>query len=687
MKPLLLLSATLPLLASAEVEKLSPLMTYGHASSTGQDSGDVSVIDSADLQALPSSATATYEDLFATVPGGYAGNPTAGTFSLRGISQDNVFGYLGTGSNPLINVLEDGIPLSPNTLRYLPPVLFDLSGAEVHRGPQSFDGPNSFAGSVALHTRQPGFDWNGNAFTEYGEYATWRAGVAQDMILIPDELALRLSWYHQQSDGYETNIGRQDGEFGATQRDQEQARLLWHPGKNPDALIDLTLVHDQSRGNPFATVEGLGKSTVLDRRTSLNTESAYPADRWSAALNASLKLDNGLQIKSTTGVQRFDLEQLLDFDSTALLKWFVRGYSDEFRFTQQFTIADPDAGWLLGGYYEDSHYDIGFGGVGLARPPAGIPFDNNAREDARIAAIYGLYDHEIVSRLRLQAGLRLNYEEHDFVSSTVVGPFPRKTSAPDTSDTDLLPHIGVVWQPDAKNELGLQLSRGYRAGGVAQAGALGIAKAYDPEYSWDLELSGRTKPVDGLQLSSSIYYSWIHNQQVAYNVPGGFPNIDQLVTNGNKATRYGAEVEARWTPIDSLAFHSSFGWSHTEFDDLTLNGVNRSGLAFPNAPELTASIGADYHSACGVFGSVLYSWADTTYSLPSSPVLTGLESRDLLSARIGYAWDKASVYLFGSNLLNDTYALSRIDNTPLGLPVGGKVAPPRVVGVGCEVKW
>ncbi|MDB6080676.1 MAG: hypothetical protein JWO82_4423, partial [Akkermansiaceae bacterium] len=436
-----------------------------------------------------------------------------------------------------------------------------------------------------------------------------------------------------------------------------------------------------------ATVEGLGKVSLLERRTSLNTPSAYPADRWAATLNAAVKLDNNLRLTSTTGLQRLDLEQLLDFDSTALLRWYVKGYSDESRFTQQFTIGDSDAGWLLGAYYENSHYGIGNSGVGLAQPPRGIPFDNKESEDVQVAALYGRFDREVLPHFRLQGGLRLNYEERDFISSSKIGLFPRRTSEPSTSDTDFLPQVGVLWQPDDKNQVGLQLARGYRGGGVAEAGVLGIAKAYDPEYSWDLELNGKTKPVESLQLSSALYYSWVRDQQVAYNVPGGVPNIDQLVTNGDKATRYGAELEARWTPVESLAFHTAVGWSHTEFDDLTLNGVNRSGLAFPNAPEWTASIGADYHHKSGVFGSVLFSWADSTYSLPSSPVKTALESRQLLSAKIGYAWEKANVYVFGSNLLDDTYALSRIDNTALGLPVGGKVGPPRMFGVGCEVKW
>jgi hypothetical protein len=59
----------------------------------------------------------------------------------------------------------------------------------------------------------------------------------------------------------------------------------------------------------------------------------------------------------------------------------------------------------------------------------------------------------------------------------------------------------------------------------------------------------------------------------------------------------------------------------------------------------------------------------------------------VLSARVGYAWGNASIYLFGSNLLDEDYALLRVDNSALGLPLVGKAAPPCLVGIGCELRW
>ena len=86
---------------------LAPLVVTGDklASQALPAPGSVIVLGSEQLAALPP-GSGTYQDLLALTAGAYAGNPGVGVFSLRGLNQDNVFGYLGTGSNALINVVQ-----------------------------------------------------------------------------------------------------------------------------------------------------------------------------------------------------------------------------------------------------------------------------------------------------------------------------------------------------------------------------------------------------------------------------------------------------------------------------------------------------------------------------------------------------------------------------------------------------
>jgi iron complex outermembrane receptor protein len=646
-------------------------------------------LDAAALAALPI-RKATYQDLFAAVAGAYAGSPLVGTFSLRGLNQDSLFYAVGTASNPLIPVMEDGAPLSVATLRYLPPVLWDLDRVELLRGPHLLGpGPSGMGGALRLHTATAGFSQAGKALLEVAEDRTLRAGIAQDFVLRPEELALRVAVVHRQSDGDVTNLFNADDAFAATRRDRYQARLSWYPNQSRDAHYDLALVHDESRGNPFGTARAVSGYDLFDRKTALNLDPAFPARRDAAILNATLALSHDLELKSTTALQRLEVNPSIDLDETPVLQWVANGAIDELRLTQDLSAArdEGEFQWRSGGYFEASSYDLGYTGVGIAPRPSGSPFRSLGQEDVRVLALYGRGDWEFVKHLHLTGGLRLQHDQREVQVSAILGPRPETNSTDDIADTVLLPQLGLEWRPDERQSVGLQLSRGFRSGGVSFAPSLGTTCPYDPEYAWDLELSGRMQPCATLALSAGVFHSWMEDQQITFDAPGGLKTIDSYIANAARSRRYGSELEARWRPWAPLALTGTLGWVHTGFDELTLAGVDRSGQPFPNAPEWTASLGVSYQQTSGFFASALFSWADATYTDPASPQVTALETRRLLGARVGYAWEHASIYLFGSNLLGSDYAAAKFDNSAKGLPLSGQVAPARSFGIGCEFSW
>ena len=667
-----------PLIVSEDKPTNSVLPTSHHSAVTSER-----------IASIPLTA-GTYQDLFALVAGAYPGNPTAGTFSLRGLSQDQLFGFSGTNANPLIAVLEDGVPLSTTTLRYLPPVVWNLDRTEVLRGPQSLTrGPNSLGGALILDTAVPSFSWSGNAVTEVSEFATYRSGIAQDLVLLRDILALRLSYLHQESDGQATNTYLNDDRYGATSRDRFQARLLWVPAGNRDHLLDFSLVHDQAQGSPFATVNANAAGSLFERETALNTLSSYPVHRTAATLNATFTLPDECELKSTTALQSFQLAQSFDLDATPTFDWFVDGTTEELHFTEDLTLADREGKyqWLIGSYYEWSRYDVGFSGRGFSLFPSGNPFTNAAEETVEIAALYGRFDCEFTEKWHLTGGSRLHYEERALAATARRANSPQVRSSGHIAHCDLLPQLGVAWQPDDRSALGISLARGHRSGGISYAPTLGVSQPYDAESSWDTELYTRLAPTAEVTLSGALFHSRMENQQVPVNVPGGFTGVDTFIENAASSQRYGAELEVKWQAHEALTLLSSFAYIHTEFTRLILDDTDRTGQAFPNAPEWLASLAMNYQRPSGFFCSTLFSWADTTYSSVSSPAKTTLESRELLSARVGYAWENTSLYLFGSNLLNDEYALLRVDHSARRRPISGKVAPPRLLGIAAEIRW
>ncbi|MFZ9938323.1 MAG: hypothetical protein ACO3JG_14895, partial [Luteolibacter sp.] len=386
--------------------------------------------------------TGTYLDLFEQMPGGYIGSPSGSAFSLRGMAQDNTASYPGTGSNPLIQVMENGAPLSPATLRYLPPVTWDIAAVEIHYGPHFLiPGPVGLGGMIELQRQTAGFANDGSAIMEVGSANTLRVGISQDMVLRPDELALRLTAYHDQSEGDSENLFRKDDGFGSTERDRIEARLLWLPGKDRDRIVELSLVGERSDGNPFARVQQLPGYNLFDRKTSLNITPGYPADRFAATLQTRFALPQELILETATSAQRLQVDQQWDPDFTSLLNWVTIGRTEEQRFTQSLTLARNEGAfhWLLGAYAEISDYDVGFSGSGYFPTPAGIPFVNLAREDVRIAALYGKADWEFAPQLHLTGGLRLNHEERALENSSTIGAFPTMQSKGTRDGTDLQP--------------------------------------------------------------------------------------------------------------------------------------------------------------------------------------------------------------------------------------------------------
>jgi outer membrane receptor protein involved in Fe transport len=672
-----------------ELSSLMPVVVTGKEFNRPYLAGTNTGLGSAVIDSL-GAGTGTYDELLVLFAGAYPSNSGTSAFSIRGLNQDNVFGYLGTSSNSLINVMIDGSPQSPSTLRYLPPVLWDISGAVLFRGPQSLlQGPNTMGGALLLSKDSPGFDSAGKALAEISEDGGVRAALAQDFTLLPEELALRISYTRQQSDARVTNLYDQDEAFGETCRDKIEMRVRWHPKVDQRTTFDFSWVKDRLRGNPFALAVQRPGGSLFDRETSLNTASSYPADRQAVTLNAQVILPNDLELKSTTSGQWLDVEQKYDLDASALLNWTLDGFRDETRFSQDLYLVEKEGDWqwLLGFYAEHSEYGFGSKGIGFQPLPAGSPFDNAGSETVEIAALYGRVNWKLTDDVHLSGGLRLSYEKRALNFSSVFGAQPTQRSSGKTKGAELLPHVGLSWQPDEGRVFGVELARGYRGGGTSYAPSLGLTQDYDPEYAWEAEIFARVAATDKLEFYAALFYTSIEDQQVPLNVPGGLARIDTLIENAATASRRGAELEARWRVAEGWTVFGNFAWIQAEFDSLILNGVNRSGQDFPNAPEWIASIGLDYSREQGWFGSVVFAYSDHSYSEVSSPEVTALEARQLLSARIGYAWRHWSVYVYGSNLFDDSYALVRLDNSGVGLPVTGKAGAPRFFGLGAEFKW
>ncbi|MCW1887389.1 TonB-dependent receptor [Luteolibacter flavescens] len=637
--------------------------------------------------ALPLPGGRGFQDVLPLLPNVQQGSPSSTAFTMRGLGQDNVIFLLGTQSNTLLNFSDGGAPQTASSLTSVTPLMWDIGEVRVTRGPVLFGrGVNAAGGEIRLEPNAPQFFHEGKATVELADYGSWRVGLTENMELIPEKLALRVSAASEGTHNAVTNLYDGNERFAETRRENFRGQLRWRPAGNEQSVFDLRVDLDRGRGNFFGQAYQLPGRDIFDRVVNVNDTATLPADRHAFVLRGRVELDDGWWVESESSYSKLDGTHFNDFDGSPLLDWFYVYTADETRLTESLRVGREGEGfrWLAGIYAEAAEYEFSFKGRGLGPVPAGRRFESVTTEEIGIAAAYGHGELELGRDIWLTGGLRLDHQSRDQVSAAQISGALRGRDEVDVSSTEWLPELGLEWRGDALTT-GAKISRAYRPGGAAVAPSLGTSQAYGPERGWELNLFAEHQ---GEHLRSTVraFHAWMDGQQVPYVAPGGFPVVDSFITNSGKSQRAGVEVEMEWRK-GNFAAGASAGYLHTEFDELVVNGVNRSGQAFPLAPEWNAALGIGWRPATGWFGEMTVQWADTSYAQIDSTAATKLEARTLLSARTGYRWQQVDAYVFGSNLLDEEYALSKNDYTAVGLPVSGKLGMPCVIGTGVTIKW
>jgi len=664
---------------SQDVEKLNTLVVEAPRDGDDRTDGDFSI---------PLAGGRGYLDWLNTLPNARSGTTSSTAFALRGVAQDNVFYSIGTSSNTLVNFSNGGLPGSYASLASTPPLMWDMEQVSVTRGPVLFGaGQAVMGGEVRLEPRAPRFFQEGRVLLEAGEYDSWRAGFTENAVLIPDKLAWRFNLASEGTDNAVTNLYDFDDEFAATERRTIRNQLRWRPAGNDEEVFDLRVDLERGSGNAYGQAFLLPGGDFYDRVVNVNTPAILPSDLWGTVLRARIERPDGGWFEGEATFQNLVAGYHTDFDATPFLNWFYDYQPQERRLTGSARFGRNTAGfeWTGGLYAETSDYDLVFKGVGFGPIPTGSPFHSHTNEDVDIAAAFGHARWEFTRNWWLAGGLRLDAQWRDQDSQTFFNGAPTGADQASVENAEWLPELGVEWDNTRDMTAGVKIARSYRPGGASFAPTLGLLQPYGPERGWEIDAE-TTKRWQSLQVTGRLFQAWLDHQQVPYVPAGGFPVVDSFITNSASSTRNGAEVEVQWQHGDFLA-NATAGYLHTSFDRLVLHGVDRSGQSFPLSPEWTASCGIAWQPREGWFGSLVQDWSDPCYTQAQSPGVTKLEARLLLSARAGYRWKNLEAYLFGNNLLDENYALSKTDYRVVGLPVAGQLGMPRVLGVGVSLSW
>lgn len=164
------------------------------------------------------------------------GNANGG-FNIRGVDAFNVSG---AGNSALATVYIDGAAM-PERMTRNGFSTWDASQIEVLRGPQStLQGRNALAGAVIVTTQAPTHDWQSKFRVQAGQHGEQELAVAFGGGLIEDQLAFRFSAEHQDFDGFNYNVTR--NEHADTREDRlYRLKFLLTPSALSDFSAQLSL--------------------------------------------------------------------------------------------------------------------------------------------------------------------------------------------------------------------------------------------------------------------------------------------------------------------------------------------------------------------------------------------------------------------------------------------------------------
>ncbi|MEM6784195.1 MAG: TonB-dependent receptor [Bacteroidota bacterium] len=464
----------------------------------------------------------------------------------------------------------------------------------------------------------------------------------------------------------------------------------------------------------------------------------------------------GIQQRSQTDEFNFTQELRLNYE-TGRTRAVLGGYYgwfeyDRTRLDQGDVFFTADADILLPQLLVDLAPDI----APLLPPDLEIqPYEINAidrgfdSDETRNLAVFGELNHEVIGGLTLTAGFRYDNESLDVTTgqqeaptvsfegvtagqqiAALLPPIPgldpvavgqgidvgvtefaiATLTTAESFSTEyeaFLPKLGVTYDftPDAS--LGFTVQRGYRAGGAESFGVDSL-NVFEPEYTWNYELSGRTRWLDGrLIVNANVFYTDWRDQQVRVPIPGNAFFLSRT-ENAGASTLYGGELEVRAVPTRGLTLYSSIGLTETEFDDfptlvedpnLGVNvPVDLAGLQFPGSPEQTIAGGLIYDTGEGIFAGLNVSYTGEIYTqvgtlldengAPQNDERLRVGDYTTVDGQIGYVFD-----LRGARTRVTAYARNLFDATARDVAfltpseqVVTVLAPPRIVGLSLDVE-
>ncbi|MEM8983002.1 MAG: TonB-dependent receptor [Pseudomonadota bacterium] len=609
------------------------------------------------------------------------------SFSIRGV---NSSGVGGAGNGQVASLMVDGAAFTTQQFARGFNSLFDVQQVEMLRGPQNTaQARNSLAGGVVVSTNDPEFEQRTTGIAALGNFGSYELGIANTGA-ITDQLAYRITVQRLSTDGFIENpiLGIDDYSFSET--DTFRGKLLYESKSLP-----LTILFSHS--HVAADARNDTSSWFPDARDFTNSNpfgaGGMDSDQDVTTLRASYDLSDVWRLEWQSAFNEFLSEDLNSNYATTLpdrdRAWFATADQEEINHTLRVSYEGDRLRGSVGLFYSDETNralrdgvaDPNFQGSGLS-----LDLITDAPVDTQTEALFGEFDIQVNDALILTLGGRyervdLNSRGATSASFVLPPPAPFTVVAPlidgletdaSTDFSEFLPKLGLTYMLDEHQRVGFTYTEGYRQGGITFSSVDFSPIRFEPEFVRNYELSYKSAFPSGMSLNANLFYLDWTDQQVNDQEPG---SLVPVVLNAGESTVYGAEVELAWQN-QNWDSYATLGYVSAEFDNFITNNIDFSGNTFPNAPEVTAALGAFYSIANWTLGAEA-NYRDGFFTRANNDFKT--ESLTIVDLSADYHVGDVTIRGFVNNLFDDFELIGEVFVVE-AIPQGSFSAP-RTYGV------
>jgi iron complex outermembrane recepter protein len=566
---------------------------------------------------------------------------------------------------PGVGIFIDGI-YQPNT-SYLNSPVVDVERIEVLRGPQgTLFGNNTLGGAINVVTRAPTDTFEGRASASIAgpdNYQTYAASISGP--LIEGVLRGRLAANYHTQDGFSTNL-LVGGDARPLETQSVNGSLVWLAPAN--GQVQVNAYWNQVTGSQTAYASPSGPTDYVDD-VPLNLNSIAQYDYTGVNVRGVFDVTSNTQM---TAIAAYDRKTGVatgdgDFGPVPLLvvtdgRNERETYTGEVRFD---TTWSDRLSTLVGVFANksdseddiDRTTDIGL----LLGGPAGVlvvPSNTVQTTGLESQAAYANVFYDLADDLELSAGIRFDHQE---------------VTASGASDI----YSADEWQPrltlrktwNDRHSSYASVSRGFRGGGANPPGSPNVF--WEGDSVWTYEIGDKFTNADRtLTLNTAIYYNDYKNY-IGQNALT--PTLIAVNLNTGDVESYGIEAEGVWTPNEIFQIRAGGTYNRARITDDSqfasiigyglpsdrilfqpdFNGFVSGNATFPVGPgEIRTDVTVTYKGER--VGSTL-----------SPTVFPTLEGYALVNANVAYQWDDYTVALFATNLFDERYYDSYLDQSLL----------------------